>query len=82
MSKVKSGGKARQHAQRPGKRLGVKLFGGQPVKAGQILVRQRGTKFHPGDGTGLGRDFTIFALRDGVVSFITKHSRKYITITK
>lgn len=82
MSKVKSGGKARQHSQRSGKRLGVKLFGGQSIKAGQIIVRQRGTKFHPGDGTGIGRDFTIFALRDGVVSFITKHSRKYITITK
>lgn len=82
MSKVKSGGKARQHSQRSGKRLGVKLFGGQSIKAGQIIVRQRGTKFHSGDGTGIGRDFTIFALRDGVVSFITKHSRKYITITK
>ena len=82
MSKVKSGGKARQHSQRSGKRLGVKLFGGQSIKAGQIIVRQRGSKFHSGDGTGIGRDFTIFALRDGVVSFITKHSRKYITITK
>jgi len=82
MSKVKAGGKARQHSQRPGKRLGVKLFGGQSVKAGQILVRQRGTKFHAGEGTDLGRDFTIFALTDGIVGFKTKHSRKYVTVTK
>jgi large subunit ribosomal protein L27 len=80
MSKVKAGGKARQHSQRAGKRLGVKLFGGQVVKTGQIIVRQRGTKFHPGDGTDIGRDFTLFAMRDGVVAFKTKHGKKYITI--
>lgn len=51
------------------KRLGVKLFGGQSAIAGNIIVRQRGTRFHPGEGVGLGRDFTIFALKDGVVSF-------------
>ena len=51
------------------KRLGVKLFGGQKAIAGNIIVRQRGTKFHPGVGVGLGRDFTIFALKDGVVEF-------------
>ena len=51
------------------KRLGVKLFGGQSAIAGNIIVRQRGTKFHAGNGVGLGKDFTIFALKDGVVEF-------------
>ncbi len=51
------------------KRLGVKLFGGQQAIAGNIIVRQRGTTFHPGNGVGLGKDFTIFALKDGVVEF-------------
>lgn len=51
------------------KRLGVKLFGGQVALAGNIIVRQRGTKFHPGNGVGIGKDFTIFALKDGVVEF-------------
>ena len=51
------------------KRLGVKLFGGEVARAGNILVRQRGTKFHPGENVGLGRDFTLFALVDGTVQF-------------
>jgi large subunit ribosomal protein L27 len=51
------------------KRLGVKLFGGQKAVAGNIIVRQRGTKFHPGNGVGLGKDYTVFALKDGVVEF-------------
>ena len=50
-------------------RLGVKLFGGQKAIAGNIIVRQRGTKFHPGNGVGLGKDHTIFAMKDGVVTF-------------
>jgi len=51
------------------KRLGVKLFGGQVAISGNIIVRQRGTKFHPGLGVGVGKDFTLFALKDGVVEF-------------
>ena len=51
------------------KRLGVKLFGGQAARAGNIIIRQRGTKFHPGSNVGLGRDFTIYALVDGTVNF-------------
>lgn len=51
------------------KRLGVKLFGGQSAIAGNIIVRQRGTRFHPGNGVGLGKDYTIYALKDGVVEF-------------
>lgn len=51
------------------KRLGVKLFGGEKAIAGNIIVRQRGTRYHPGNGVGLGKDFTIFALQDGTVEF-------------
>lgn len=57
------------------KMLGVKVFGGQVINAGGIIVRQRGTKFHPGKNVGCGRDFTLFALKDGVVEF-AKNSRK------
>ncbi len=57
-------------------RLGVKKFGGETVKAGNILVRQRGTKFLPGKNVGLGRDYTIFAMIDGNVNFVTKKGRK------
>jgi large subunit ribosomal protein L27 len=80
MSHVKSGGKARQHSQRPGKRLGVKIYGGQQIKAGQIIIRQRGSNIHSGIGTGIGRDFTLFALKDGVVDFVTKLGRKFVTV--
>jgi large subunit ribosomal protein L27 len=76
MSKVKSGGKARQHSQRPGKRLGVKIYGGQTIKTGQIIVRQRGQKIKAGDKVGMGRDFTLYALADGVLSFKEKNKKK------
>ena len=69
MAHTKAGGKTRQQTPRVGKRLGLKIFGGQKVKSGQIIVRQRGTKFHPGEGVGLGRDHTLFALKDGLVEF-------------
>jgi len=62
------------------KRLGVKLFAGQTVKAGMILVRQRGTRFRPGDGAGIGRDDTIFATRDGRVEFQSSGERRTISI--
>lgn len=81
MAKTKQTGKARQRSQRPGKRLGLKVGDGEKIKPGNILVRQRGTKIHPGDGTDIGRDFTIFATREGQVSFQQKHGRKYITVT-
>jgi large subunit ribosomal protein L27 len=64
-----------------GKRLGVKRFGGQSVLAGNIIVRQRGTKFHPGKGAGVGRDYTIFATVDGVVAFVERNGRRYINVT-
>ncbi|OGY17029.1 MAG: 50S ribosomal protein L27 [Candidatus Chisholmbacteria bacterium RIFCSPHIGHO2_01_FULL_48_12] len=80
MSKTKQGGKTRQQSPRPGKRLGLKHFGGAQVTTGMILMRQRGTKIRPGTGVGLGRDHTMFALKSGTVTFKQKHSRQYITV--
>ena len=62
------------------KMLGVKLFGGQSVSAGGIIVRQRGTKFHPGHNVGMGKDFTIFATSEGFVKFDKKRDRQYINV--
>jgi large subunit ribosomal protein L27 len=61
-------------------RLGVKIFAGQQVKAGMIIVRQRGTKFRPGPGAGLGRDDTIFAMREGVVEFRRSGEKRFISV--
>jgi large subunit ribosomal protein L27 len=62
------------------KMLGVKVFAGQPVKAGAIIVRQRGTRFRPGPGAGLGRDHTIFALREGTVAFRSSGERRFVSV--
>ena len=63
------------------KRLGVKLFGGQAAIAGNIIVRQRGTKYHPGTGVGIGKDHTIYAVEDGIVTFTKKrNNRTYISV--
>lgn len=80
MAKTKAKGKTRQQKPRPSKRLGVKIFGGQKVKPGNIIIRQRGTKFHPGAGVGIGRDFTLFALKEGEVEFKTKHGKKIVYV--
>ncbi len=80
MAHTKQTGKARQHSTRPGKRLGVKRFGGQKVKTGTIIVRQRGTRYHPGKNVGLGRDHTLFALADGVVQFSKRFGRTVVNI--
>lgn len=72
MAHKKGVGSSRNGRDSQAQRLGVKRFGGQPVKAGNILVRQRGTKFHPGNNVGKGSDDTLFALVDGVVSFERK----------
>ncbi|MDD3582159.1 MAG: 50S ribosomal protein L27 [Desulfobacca sp.] len=69
MAHKKAGGSSRNGRDSAGKRLGVKRFSGQVVKAGNILVRQNGTRIHPGENVGLGRDFTLFAKIDGVVAF-------------
>jgi large subunit ribosomal protein L27 len=72
MAHKKAGGSSRNGRDTEGRRLGIKKFGGQSVIAGNIIVRQRGTKWHPGQNVGLGRDHTIFALIDGNVEFARK----------
>ena len=82
MAHKKAGGSTRNGRDSESKRLGVKRFGGQVVKAGNIIVRQRGTKFHAGVNVGMGKDHTIFAKADGKVKFEQKGSlnRKYVSI--
>ena len=81
MAHKKSGGSSRNGRDSAGQRLGVKAFGGEVLNAGQIIVRQRGTKFHPGANVGLGRDHTLFAKADGAVKFTTKRDDKtYVSI--
>ena len=81
MAHKKAGGSSRNGRDSPGQRLGVKRFGGQKVTGGEILVRQRGTKFHPGQNVGLGRDHTLFATAAGEVKFATKRDgRTYVSI--
>lgn len=80
MSKTKAGGKTKQKSRRPGKRLGVKIFGGQKVKTGQVIIRQRGSHFHAGLGVGTGRDFTIYAAKEGIVTFKTKKGKQEVCV--
>ena len=80
MAHKKGLGSSRTGRDSEAKRLGVKIFGGQPVTAGMILVRQRGTRFRPGSGVGLGRDDTIFAVRDGIVSYRRSGERRFVTV--
>ncbi|HVJ51135.1 MAG TPA: 50S ribosomal protein L27 [Aliidongia sp.] len=81
MAHKKAGGSSRNGRDSAGRRLGVKKFGGEAVIAGNILVRQRGTKFHPGTNVGIGRDHTLFALVDGAVKFIRTHQdRTFVNI--
>ena len=82
MAHKKAGGSTRNGRDSESKRLGVKRFGGESVLAGNILVRQRGTKFHAGDNVGIGRDHTLFALSHGKVKFEVKgpKNRKFVSI--
>jgi len=82
MAHKKAGGSTRNGRDSESKRLGVKLFGGQAAKAGNILVRQRGTRFHAGTNVKVGRDHTLFATVDGVVTFEVKgpQSRKFVSV--
>ena len=81
MAHKKAGGSSRNGRDSPGQRFGVKRFGGQVVRAGNIIVRQKGTSIHPGDNVGMGRDYTLFALTDGLVKFERKdRSRKKVSI--
>ena len=81
MAHKKAGGSSRNGRDSAGQRLGVKKFGGERVLAGNILIRQRGTKWRPGTGVGLGRDHTIFAVTDGTVAYRTKaNGRTYVSV--
>jgi len=81
MAHKKSGGSSRNGRDSDGRRLGVKKYGGENVLAGNILVRQRGTKFWAGENVGMGRDHTLFATANGAVKFITKRDdRTYVTV--
>jgi large subunit ribosomal protein L27 len=82
MAHKKAGGSSRNGRDSQSKRLGVKRFGGQAVLAGNILVRQRGTQFHPGDNVGCGKDHTLFATMDGKVVFQVKgpKNRRYVSV--
>jgi large subunit ribosomal protein L27 len=81
MAHKKAGGSSRNGRDSAGQRLGVKKFGGENVVSGNILVRQRGTKWRTGKGVGLGKDHTIFAVIDGVVTFETKaNGRTYVSV--
>ena len=80
MAHKKGLGSSRNGRDSISKRLGVKLFGGQFAKAGNIIVRQRGTEFYPGEGVGMGKDHTLFALRDGIVRFRTRKGRQYVDV--
>jgi large subunit ribosomal protein L27 len=81
MAHKKAGGSSRNGRDSAGQRLGVKRFGGEAVLAGNIIVRQRGTKWRPGAGVGVGKDHTIFAVVDGVVTYQTKAAgRTYVSV--
>lgn len=81
MAHKKAGGSSRNGRDSAGKRLGVKLFGNQEAIAGNIIIRQRGTEYHPGQNVGMGRDHTLFALIDGMVNFTTGYkNRRYVNI--
>ena len=82
MAHKKAGGSTRNGRDSESKRLGVKRYGGQEVAAGNILVRQRGTHFHPGVNVGCGKDHTLFAKADGVVQFVTRgpKNRKFVDV--
>lgn len=80
MAHKKAGGSTRNGRDSQGQRRGVKRFGGEQVSAGSIIVRQLGTKFHPGNNVGLGRDYTLFAKIDGVVAFEASGKRKKVSV--
>ncbi|RYE06995.1 MAG: 50S ribosomal protein L27 [Hyphomicrobiales bacterium] len=81
MAHKKAGGSSRNGRDTAGRRLGVKKFGGEAVIAGNIIIRQRGTKWHPGTGVGIGVDHTIYAVVDGTVSFKTRaNQRAYVSV--
>ena len=80
MATKKAGGSSRNGRDSAGRRLGVKKYGGQVVIPGNIIVRQRGTKFHPGSNVGLGKDHTLFATSDGKVTFNKTRTRTFVSV--
>jgi large subunit ribosomal protein L27 len=82
MAHKKAGGSSRNGRDSKGRRLGVKKFGSEIVIPGNIIVRQRGTKFHPGVNVGMGKDHTIFALTEGRVTFFTRLGRAYVSVVQ
>jgi len=80
MAHKKAGGSSRNGRDSAGRRLGVKLFGDQEAKGGAIIVRQRGTKFFPGNNVGIGKDHTLFAKTDGVVKFREKTGKTFVSV--
>ena len=81
MAHTKAQGAVKGNRDSRAKRLGVKIYGGQRASAGNILVRQKGTKFHAGKGVSMGKDFTLFSVIDGIVNFKTLRGKKYIEIS-
>lgn len=82
MAHTKSQGKTNQKSNRPGQRRGIKKFGDQKIAVGQIIVRQVGSKVHGGVGTKTGKDFTVYAIRPGIVKFFTKLGKKFVSVVK
>jgi large subunit ribosomal protein L27 len=83
MAHKKGAGSSKNGRESHSKRLGVKIYGGQVIKAGNIIVRQRGTKHHPSENVGIGKDHTLFALTDGIVKFTkTKNNRSFVSVLK
>lgn len=80
MAHVKAGGVAKGNKDSQSKRLGVKIYGGQMAVAGNIIVRQKGTTFHPGTGVDMGKDYTIFAINEGKVEFTTKQGKQIVSV--
>ena len=80
MAHTKAGGSTRQKGNRRGKHLGVKVYGGQKVVSGNIIIRQKGTTVHASQGVRTGRDFTLYSIRTGIVKFITRQGRKLVSV--
>lgn len=80
MAHKKSGGSSRNGRDSPGQRLGLKVFGGELVTAGSIILRQNGTSFYPGENVGLGRDYTLYAKADGRVKFAERNKRREVHV--
>jgi len=80
MSHVKAGGATAQHSTRRGKRRGVKKFGGQKVENGNIIIRQVGTRVHAGPGVKVGRDYTLYSVKTGIVQFFTRLGKQFVKV--